>query len=161
MAGFNYELGRSNNMVEAERRGMITIGRWAKRYGVSARAAVEVMQPCEAHHTGTGRRGKSRLTPVIESDLEPTAEQLERMKAWDRGQRPPVRGWYVEWEVNYDGPYGRRRNIPRLAVYEGDPAKAPRNFTLLDEADYRRACELQGRRLRAYAVRYDQVVDDD
>ena len=83
MAGFNYECGRSNNMVAAESRGLITIGRWAKRHGVSAAAAVAVMNPNEAHHTGTGRFGKSRLTPVIDADATPTNEQLAEMKAFD------------------------------------------------------------------------------
>ena len=83
MAGFDYEAGRSNNMVAAEGRGMVTIGRWAKRFGVSAAAAVNVMRPAEAHHTGTGRRGKSRLTPVIDGDTEPTAVQVAAMKALD------------------------------------------------------------------------------
>lgn len=83
MAGFNYELGRSNNMVSAEDRGMITIGRWAKKHKVSAAAAQAIMQPSEAHHTGTGRRGKSRLTAVIAGDLVPTQEQLAAMRDFD------------------------------------------------------------------------------
>lgn len=87
MAGFNFELGRSNNMVAAESRGMITIGRWAKRFKVTAAAAVAVMQPPEAHHTGTGRRGKSRLTQVIDSAVEPTAEQIETMRDFDRAAK--------------------------------------------------------------------------
>lgn len=87
MAGFNYELGRSNNMVAAEDRGMITIGRWAKRHGVSAAAAQEIIRPTEAHHTGTGRRGKSRLTFVIASEIEPTAGQLSAMREFDRAAK--------------------------------------------------------------------------
>ena len=94
MAGFNFAAGRSNNMVAAEAAGKVTIGRWARRYGVSAAAAVAVMQPSEAHHTGTGRRGRSRLTPVIAGDCEPTAEQVAAMKEFDRAakaakQTPP------------------------------------------------------------------------
>ncbi len=83
MAGFDYEAGRSNNMVAAEERGMVTIGRWARRYKVSAAAARAIMRPHEAHHTGTGRRGKSRLTYVIAGDCEPTAEQLAAMRDFD------------------------------------------------------------------------------
>ena len=83
MAGFNYSLGRSNNMVSAESRGMITIGRWAKKIKVSAAAARYVMQPREAHHTGTGHTGKSRLTSVIDEATNPTDEQLREMRAFD------------------------------------------------------------------------------
>ena len=159
MAGYNYQAGRSNNMVDAEARGMITIGRWAKRHGVSARAAVEVMQPSEAHHTGTGRRGKSRLTAVIEVACEPTAAQLIEMRSWDRGQRPTVRGWYIKWLRDYSGPYGRRRNVPTLGLYEGDPAKAPNGFRPIGEdPDWATAKALEGRTLRPYATRFDQVM---
>jgi hypothetical protein len=139
---------------------MITIGRWAKRHGVSAGAAVEVMRPSEAHHTGTGRRGKSRLTPVIARDTEPTPEQLAALQAWDRGERPTVRGWYTAWEHDYSGPYGRRRNIPRVGIYEGDPAVTPRGFEPLNEKDFAKASELAGRRLNAWASRFDDIRDD-
>lgn len=102
MAGFNYELGRSNNMVAAEEAGKITIGRWAKRFRVSARAAVAIMRPSEAHHTGTGRRGKSRLTPVIEGDREPTSDQLAAMREFDRAAKaarsaPPLTRCVIRW----------------------------------------------------------------
>jgi len=86
MAGFDYAAGRSNNMVEAEARGMVTIGRWAKRHGISARAAKAIMRPSEAHHTGTGFRGRSRLTPVIDADTEPSADELAEMRAYDPEQ---------------------------------------------------------------------------
>ncbi|MFQ5591319.1 MAG: hypothetical protein ACE5HE_09170 [Phycisphaerae bacterium] len=158
MAGFNHERGRSNNMVDAEARGMVTVGRWARRHGVSARAAVEVMRPDEAHHTGTGRRGKSRLTHVLPRELEPSAGQLEAMRAWDAGDRPAVRGWHSKWEVEYTGPYGRRRNVPVLGVYEGDPAKAPKGLEPLGDDDYAKAAKLAGQRLRAYAKRFDDVL---
>jgi hypothetical protein len=159
MAGFNHNAGRSNNMVEAEEHGLVTIGRWAKKHGVTARAAVEVMNPSEAHHTGTGRRGKSRLTPVILESTTPTGEQLEAMKAWDRGERPTVRGWYVAWERNYDGPYGRRRNVPTLGIFCGDKAKAPKDITKIeDDSDWAAAKALEGRRLEAYANSWKKVV---
>lgn len=157
MAGFNYELGRSNNMVSAEERGMITLGRWARRHGVSAGAAQEVMRPSEAHHTGTGRRGTSRLTPVLPGALEPTAEQLEAMRAWDRGERPTVQGWFVAWRRER-GNYGRVRNVPTLGVFRGDVADAPRELAKLSDADYAAAAALAGRTLRPYALRFDEVV---
>ncbi|MFA5266290.1 MAG: hypothetical protein WC378_20900 [Opitutaceae bacterium] len=103
-------------MVSAEAAGKITIGRWAKRFGVSAAAAVEVMSPTEAHHTGTGWRGKSRLTPVIDSDSTPTDAQVAAMKAFDESAKaaksaPPrivencvVR--YVTWPTTR---YARRK----------------------------------------------------
>jgi len=160
MSGFNFALGRSNNMVVAEDRGMMTIGRWGKRHGVSARAAVEVMHPAEAHHTGTGRRGKSRLTPVIASDCEPSAEQLAAMRAWDAGERPAVRGWYIKWLRDYSGFRGRRRNVPTLGVYVGDPADAPRDLAELDEADFARATALAGHTLVAFARRFDDLRAD-
>lgn len=157
MAGFDYSRGRSNNMVAAEDRGMLTIGRWAKRYGVSARAATEVMQPCEAHHTGTGRRGKSRLTPVIERDREPTAEELAAMRVWDSGQRPVVCGWFTKWDRRYDGPYGRRRNVPTVGLYEGDVADAPRDLVKLTPAEFASAKAYAGRDLKAYATDFREV----
>jgi hypothetical protein len=158
MAGFNHDLGRSNNMLAAEERGQVTVGRWAKKYGVTARAAVEVMNPSEAHHTGTGRRGKSRLTPVINESTVPTAEQLEAMKAWDRGERPTVRGWYVAWVKDYSGPYGRLRNIPTLGIFCGDCAKAPKGFTkIFHDSDWESAQFLKGHRLQAYANSWKQV----
>jgi hypothetical protein len=158
MAGFDYAQGRSNNMVAAEDRGMVTIGRWAKRHGVSARAAIEVMRPTEAHHTGTGRRGKSRLTAVIAGDCEPTAEQVAAMQAWDRGERPSVRGWYTTWEADYSGRFGRRCNIPLLAVYQGDAGKAPRGFQpITDDADWAAAQALAGRQLKPYAKSWREV----
>ena len=156
-AGFDHEAGRSNNMVAAEREGMITVGRWAKHYGVSARAAVEVMQPAEAHHTGTGRRGKSRLTPVIAADAVPTAAQLTAMLTWDRGDRPTVQGWYIAWEKQ-TGRYGRRFNVPILAIFRGDIAEAPRKLRALDDREYAHAISLAGRTLRAYAVAYDDLI---
>lgn len=94
MAGFNHTAGRSNNMVAAEERGMEVVSTWGKRHGVSAAAALAVMRPSEAHHTGTGRRGKSRLTYVL-SGTEPTTEQLEAMREHDRAAKaaksaPPI-----------------------------------------------------------------------
>lgn len=157
MAGFNYELGRSNNMVAAEERGMITLGRWGRRYGVSARAVQEVMRPTEAHHTGTGRRGKSRLTYVIEAATTPTAEQLAAMRAWDAGQRPVVQGWFTSWRKDYSGPYGRRRNVPVLAVYRGDVASAPKGLVELSDPDFAAAQALAGRDLVAYARDWREV----
>ena len=157
VSGFNYEVGRSNNMVAAEENGQVTIGRWAKRHGVSARAACEIMQPSEAHHTGTGRRGKSRLTPVIARETVPSADQLASMKAWDRGERQPVQGWFVRWEKTYTGPYGRRQNIPRLELYSGDPKNAPRGFKSLSDGDFARATTLAGKRLQAFANHFDEV----
>jgi hypothetical protein len=87
MAGFNFLAGRSNNMVLAESQGKITIGRWGKRYKVSAAAVMRIMCPTEAHHTGTGYRGKSRLTYVIHGETVPTEEQLERMRKFDADRR--------------------------------------------------------------------------
>jgi hypothetical protein len=115
MSGFNYAAGRSNNMMAAESRGMVTIGRWARQYGVSAAAAVEVMRPGEAHHTGTGRVGKSRLTPVIDGDREATPEEISVMKELDRAAKaaraaPPreVPGCTARW-LSWPGRYARRR----------------------------------------------------
>ena len=97
MAGFNFELGRSNNMVAAEERGMVTIGRWARKYHVTAKAAKIVMDPDEAHHTGTGRPGKSRLTYVIERDTVPTDAQLVKMRAIDAGETITKTDCMVRW----------------------------------------------------------------
>lgn len=159
MAGFDYSAGRSNNMIAAEERGMITIGRWAKAHGVSARAATEVMNPTEAHHTGTGRRGTSRLTPVIAGDMVPSAEQLAAMQAWDRGQRPAAQGWYVKFESRY-GNYGKKFTVPVLAVFRGDAQDAPRKLTALSDAEFAAASALAGKSLRPYAIHYTQVRDD-
>lgn len=157
MAGFNFELGRSNNMVTAEERGMVTLGRWGRRHGVSARAVQEVMRPTEAHHTGTGRRGKSRLTYVIAAATTPTAEQLAAMRAWDAGQRPVVQGWHTTWRKDYSGLYGRRRNVPVLAVYRGDAAGAPKGLVSLNDADFAAASALAGRDLRPWATSWQEV----
>jgi len=159
MAGFDYSLGRSNNMVAAEEEGKITIGRWAKRHGVSARAATEIMQPYEAHHTGTGRRGKTRLTPVMPASLEPTAEQLAAMKAWDAGERPAIRGWYIVWKKQYTGRYGRRKNVPTIGIYNGDPASAPKRLRLIEDDDeWKAAQEFAGRDLKPYAETFHEVI---
>ena len=158
MAGFDYAAGRSNNMIAAESRGMVTVGRWGRKYKVSARAVMEVMRPAEAHHTGTGWQGRSKLTYVIEADLVPSAEQLAAMRAWDSGQRPTVQGWYVEWKRDYSGPYGRRRNVPTLAVYRGDVAAAPRGLTALGDEDYAAAAQLAGRRLKPYATSWREIL---
>ncbi len=87
MAGFSFSAGCSNNMLAARERGMVNASTWGRRHGVSAAAVVEVMRPGEAHHTGTGRRGRSRLTPVLPDDLEPTGEQLAAMRAFDAAAR--------------------------------------------------------------------------
>lgn len=158
MAGFNYEAGRSNNMVAAEAAGKVVISRWARKYKVSAAAAVAVMQPAEAHHTGTGRRGKSRLTPVIDANAVPTDAQLAAMLAWDAGDRPVVQGWYVAWKKDYSGPYGRRRNVPTLGLYRGDVAKAPKSLVQLDDADYAAAAALAGQALRPYARHWNELA---
>jgi hypothetical protein len=152
MAGFDYAAGRSNNMVEAESRGMVTIGRWARRFKVSAAAAVAVMRPTEAHHTGTGRRGKSRLTPVIDAATEPTAEQLAAMRAFDAGDRPQVSGVYLKWAAVYDGPYGRKRFIPTVAVFEGDEAASRKlkEFESLTPAEMALARAWAGKDIREF-----------
>jgi len=87
MAGFDFSSGCSNNMLAARDRGMVNAGIWGKRYRVSAAAVMAVMEPTEAHHTGTGHRGRSRLTPVLPGDLEPTAEQVAAMREFDRAAR--------------------------------------------------------------------------
>jgi hypothetical protein len=157
MAGFNFEEGRSHNMCAAEARGMVTIGRWAKRHKVSARAACEVMQPTEAHHTGTGRHGKSRLTPVISAATEPTADQLAAMQAWDRCERPTVRGWYTKWDRRYYGPYGRKRNVPTVGLFCGDAADDPGITQIVDDAEWAEAQAFAGRDLIGYATDFRQV----
>ena len=158
MAGFDYQAGRSNNMVLAESNGKVTIGRWAKRHGVSARAAVEVMRPSEAHHTGTGRVGKSRLTPVIGRAVEPSPAELSAMRAWDRGDRPRVMGWYVRWTKDYSGPYGRKRNVPTVGLYRDDVATAPKDLIRLEESEFERAKAFEGKALRAWATGFDQIA---
>jgi hypothetical protein len=159
MAGFDFAAGRSNNMVEAELRGMVTIGRWGKRFGVSAAAVEAVMRPSEAHHTGTGRRGKSRLTPVIDSTLEPTAEQLAAMQAFDHGQRPQVAGVHLKWGKVYDGPYGRKRFVPLVAVFEGDEAASRKlkEFTPLAGADLEIARQWEGKDLREFRAALAEI----
>lgn len=83
MAGFDFSAGCSNNMLAARARGMVNAGTWGRRFRVSAAAVVAVMRPTEAHHTGTGLRGRSRLTPVLPGYLQPTEEQLAAMRAFD------------------------------------------------------------------------------
>lgn len=167
MAGFDYSAGRSNNMVAAEERGMITLGRWAKRHGVSAAAAKHVMHPSEAHHTGTGRRGKSRLTYVLPAALEPSESELASMRAWDvqaREQRAAdaervVRGWYTAWRVEY-GQYGRKRNVPVVGLYSGPADRAPRGLTEMTEPEYAEAEPLLGRALKPWATSWREVRSD-
>jgi hypothetical protein len=138
MAGFNFSAGRSNNMLAAEAAGMVTIGRWAKRHGVSAKAAESVMRPTEAHHTGTGRRGSTRLTYVIEGSKEPTPEQLEAMRAFDAGARPQIKGAYLRWKATYEQPYGRKRWVPTTALFEGDEVESCRlkDFLKLNDEEF-------------------------
>jgi len=152
MAGFNYEAGRSNNMVAAEDEGKLTAGRWGKRYGVSAAAVVAVMKPTEAHHTGTGRRGKSRLTSVLSGDLRPTDEQLAAMRAFDAGDRVKTKGAWLRWEAEYSGSFGRKRWVPTVGVYEGDevPARKLKDFESLADADFAFAQGWQGRDFREF-----------
>jgi len=160
VGGYDYGEGRSRRMIQAEVEGKITIGRWAKRHGVSVRAAVEVMALTEAHHTGTGRRGRTRLTYVIEADAEPTTEQLEAMQAWNRGDRPTVRGWHIKWEREY-GAWGRRHNIATLGLFCGDPNDAPKNLHRIDDdAEWAEVQASTGRRLRAYATSWRELYDE-
>lgn len=115
MAGFDYSQGKSNNALAAEAGGKITLGRWAKRYGVTAAAAKAVMNVYEYHHTGTGRRGKSRETYYIASTWQASPEQIAEMKAWDRTARLAKAGigaidhndCVVRW-IEWNGRYGRR-----------------------------------------------------
>jgi len=127
MAGFNYDSGCSNNMLEARERGMMNIGAWGRRYRVSAAAVENVMCPTEAHHTGTGRRGTSRLTYVISTKLEPTADQVAEMKRYDspagKQERADLaakleaeRAAAVKFEINQYGNLDIRGGIP--AGYE-------------------------------------------
>ena len=147
MSGFNFEVGRSNNMLDAEERGMLTAGRWGRLHGgFSATAVVAVMRPSEAHHTGTGRRGKSRLTPVLDGDVGPTAEQTVAMRAFDAGDRPRVQGAYLKFE-SARGPYGRKRWIPTVGLFVGDEAAARKlkEFEPLDDAALAVARQWEGK----------------
>ena len=157
MAGFNFAAGASNNMIDARERGMVNVGDWARRHGCSAAAAVDVMAPTEAHHTGTGHRGKSRLTPVIAGDLEPTPEQIAAMKKFDAdrkaGALPQTRGLYMAWGTAYDGPYGRKRFFPAVGLFQGDAVKAKklREFEALPaDAAWALAQTWAGKDLRDY-----------
>lgn len=127
MAGYNYNAGRSNNMVAAESEGKVVVSQWAKRYRVSAAAAVEVMQPGEAHHTGTGRRGKSRLTPVLDWEQEPTEAKLAAMRQFDADKKAaktaaPVihRGCIARWVyfTRRGGCYVPNEKVEKVAVVE-------------------------------------------
>ena len=152
MAGFDFDRGRSNNMVEAESRGCLTAGRWGKRYGVSAAAVVAIMQPTEAHHTGTGRRGRSRLTAVLPGELVPTAEQLAAMRAFDTGDRPQVAGVYLKWKTVYDGPHGRKRFVPTVGIFEGDEvgSRKLKEFEPMTTEQMAVAREWEGKDLREF-----------
>lgn len=95
---------------------MLTLGRWARRHKLraSAAAVLAVMQPTEAHHTGTGRVGKSRISYVLPASQAPTQEQREAMLAHDAEQPVVYENCTVRRTIFSDltGNYGRiiRRN---------------------------------------------------
>lgn len=148
MAGFNYEAGKSNNMVSAEARGMLTLGRWAKKFGVKATAAAvkAVMQPTEAHHTGTGRVGKSRLSFVLDSAVGPNAEQIARMIDFDAAEPQVFLNCICRETVfgNLSGAYGRiirRKCVPSekisrrtVAMLRGKPTFKACSLLIIDES---------------------------
>lgn len=124
MVGFNYERGRSNNMVDAESRGMMTVGRWANRYGVSARAVIVIMHPTEAHHTGAGHVGRSQLTPVLHYTHTPTNAELVAMRDFDRTpliDHLDCTARWLHWTTQRYRNRGRtcRRRVPHPVVSLG------------------------------------------
>jgi hypothetical protein len=69
----------------------------------------------EYHHTGTGRRGTTRETYYIDSDVNPTPEQVAKMKAWDHAAKMAKSGvgavthsGCVVRFIRWGGRYGKR-----------------------------------------------------
>jgi hypothetical protein len=71
----------------------------------------------------------------------------------------PVQGWYVEFVKSPGAQYGKKRWIPLLGLFRGRKGDAPKTFVSLSDEAYADAQKYQGKQLKPYAVRYDQVAE--
>jgi len=69
---------------------------------------------------------QERITEI--QDLLKKQEAEKKVKA-----ETIIRGFFYEWDFDYSGRYGKKRNYKVLRTYEGSALNTPRNFTRVDD----------------------------
>lgn len=123
----------------------------------------------EWHHAGLfrGDSGKSKgrhvyfLTAVDVGKITLDAVLKNRAIAEEaaRTAGEAVQGWYVEFVKSPGSQYGKRGWIPLMGLFRGRKGDAPKTFVPLSDEAYADAQKFQGKQLKPYAGKYDQVVE--
>lgn len=99
----------------------------------------------EWHHAGfyKGRRGKTmgrtfffsadQIENLIENWATIAQKKAEESAEKEKQAQTYVKGFYYDWDFDYNGRYGRRRNHKVLRAYEGPEINKPKNFTPCDD----------------------------
>lgn len=165
--------GKSNNYLHSEASGKLKAGEAAllltKKFKTKIYAKELHVFSTEWHHAGLfrGDSGKSKgrhvyfLTPadVDKITLEAVLKNRAIAEEAVRTAGEPVQGWYVEFVKSPGAHYSKKKWIPLLGLFRGRKGDAPKTFVPLSDEAYADAQKYQGKQLKPYAVRYDQVAE--
>jgi hypothetical protein len=164
--------GKSNNYLQSEVSGKLKAGEAAllltKKFKTKIYAKELHVFSSEWHHAGLfrGSSGKSKgrhvyfLTPADLEKISLDAILKNRALAEEavRTAGEAVQGWYIEF-VKSPGTHGKGRWIPLMGLFRGRKGDAPKTFVPLSDEAYADAQKYQGKQLKPYAGKYDQVVE--
>jgi hypothetical protein len=165
--------GKSNNYLHSEASGKLKAGEAAlaltKKFKTKIYAKELHVFSSEWHHAGLFKGGSGKfkgrhvyfLTPA---DLEKICLDaiLENRALAEEAARTAgetVQGWYVEFVKSPGAHYGKKGWIPLMGLFRGRKGDAPRTFAPLSDEAYADARKYQGKQLKPYASKYDQVVE--
>src|SRR5690606_13240168 len=103
--------------------------------------AAEIKKVCEEwHHAGfkpkSAGGGMARTFYTSKSNAQ-VLEDLEKLRKEEaRKKSTTIEGFYYEWDHDYSGYRGKKRNFKRVYFFQGAEASKPRNFTFCTKKEY-------------------------
>jgi len=167
------EQGKSNNYLHSEATGKLKAGEAAlvltKKFKTKIYAKELHVFSSEWHHAGLFKGGSGKfkgrhvyfLTPeeVDKISLEAVLQHRKIADEAALSANDLVRGWYVEFVKGPRNRYGKRNWVPLMGLYRGPKGNAPKTFKDLTPDAFEEAQKFQGKQLKPYASRYDEIVE--
>lgn len=113
MAGYNYQKGKSNNAVAAERRGLMTATQAAKAFGVEAKAISSLISSSEWHHSSSFYNEVNYYDP---EDIEENIKELRELSKKIKSERANTycgvgSAKYLEWSGTRKRPHAEEVDL--------------------------------------------------
>ena len=150
--------------------GKLTAGEAAKKVSKALKIKVSAKELKEAftlifarqpewHHSGfykaAGRKStmgrtffftEEQCDKLVESWATVAVKKAEKEAQIQVKRETVVFGFYYQWQSDYGGNYGKKRNFKVLFAYKGSALSIPSNFTSCSEESYMKAKELEGKK---------------